>query len=393
VSLRIGDDDPMHYAAEELDDGLLRGIRDGKWLSEQDFPPLSYAIPGIVPEGLTVLAGAPKVGKSWLVLGWLLAIASPSGIALGGVLLPGARDVLYLALEDGDRRMQSRCRTLLANQFRPDDPIPARFQYLTAITPGQLLATIAAWLEIHQSGLVVVDTLGRALPPALNGETPYSRDYRVMSDLKAVADTWPGCSLLINHHDRKAVTADFVEAVSGTNGIAGGADTVIVLTRDRNQCDGLLQVTGRDVSEGAYALNFDAGLWALEGGSLETAAKAAETRRAETGLSDRSREIVEAVSRHPEGITAPDAAAELGIDAKTVATYLGRLVAGDRLTRRARGLYAPVESVEVLKTQINTSTLSTAPPGTSEGQEPHACPRHASTGYGPREDCPACETP
>jgi len=82
---------------------------------------------------------------------------------------------------------------------------PGRFQYVTAIRPGQLLATIAAWLKVHQSGLVVVDTLGRALPPALSGEAPYNRDYRIMSELKAVADTWPGSSLLMNHHDRKAV--------------------------------------------------------------------------------------------------------------------------------------------------------------------------------------------
>jgi len=251
---------------------LLEGIRDGEWLSWQEFPPLRYAVPGIVPEGLTVLAGAPKVGKSWLVLDWLLAVAADHGVALGGIPVPGARDVLYMALEDGDRRMQHRCRTLLANDYRPADPIPPRFQYLTAVPPNLLMATIAAWLEVYQSGLVVVDTLGRALPPAASGEAPYSRDYRIMSELKAIADAWPGCSLLMNHHDRKAVAPDFVDSVSGTNGIAGGADTVLALTRDRNEEDGLLQVTGRDVSEGAYALKFAAGIWRLEGGSLETAA-------------------------------------------------------------------------------------------------------------------------
>src|SRR5215471_7737794 len=100
----------------------------------------------------------------------------------------------------------------------------------------------------------------------------------------------------MNHHDRKAVSPDFVDSVSGTNGIAGGADTVLVLTRDRNESDGLLQVTGRDVSEGAYALTFSAGSWRLDGGSLATAAKAAATRRAEIGLSDRSRDIIEVVA-------------------------------------------------------------------------------------------------
>jgi AAA domain len=327
------------------DGDLLAGIRDGQWLDKQNFPPLRYAVPQLVPEGLSVLAGAPKVGKSWLVLGWLLAVAAGDGLALGGVQIPGARDVLYLALEDGDRRMQARCRTLLHNEYRPGDPIPHRFQYVTAVTPGTLIATIAAWLEVYQSGLVVVDTLGRALPPAMNGEAPYSRDYRIMSDLKAVADSWPGCSLLLNHHDRKAVTSDFVESVSGTNGIAGGADTVLVLTRDRNQSDGLLQVTGRDVSEGAYALTFDAGVWTLDGGDLEAAAKAAAARRAQISLGDRSRGIIEAVTSNDSPISPAEVAEELGISNDTAGKYLRRLAGTGRLAKAGRGLYTPLSEV------------------------------------------------
>lgn len=331
---------------------LLADIQDGEWLSRQHFDPLRYAVPGIVPEGLTVLAGAPKVGKSWIVLDWLLAVAATPGVALGGIDIPEPRDVLYLALEDGNRRMQSRCRTLLGNAYRPDDPIPAQFQsipaqfqYLTTVGPGQLIATIAAWLEMYQSGLVVVDTLGKALPDARAGEAPYSRDYRVMSELKAVADAWPGCSLLMNHHDRKAVTADFVESVSGTNGIAGGADTVLVLTRDRNQSDGLLQVTGRDVSEGAYALNFDAGVWTLEGGNLAAAAQASIARRAEHGLGDRSAEVVAFVNSGAEHVRAAKVAGHLGVNEKTASTYLARMADAGRLDRISRGLYGPVGSV------------------------------------------------
>ncbi len=319
---------------------LLGSIRDGQWLDRQKFAPLRYAVPGIVPEGLTVLAGAPKVGKSWIVLDWLLAVAS-GGVALGGIPVPAGRDVLYLALEDSDRRMQERSRRLLGNEWRPDEPIPPRFQYMTVVSPMLLIATIAAWLEVYQSGLVVVDTLGKVLPPAMNGETPYSRDYRIMSELHAVAASWPGCSLLMSHHDRKAVTADFVEAVSGTNGIAGGADTVLVLTRDRNQPAGLLQVTGRDVHEGAYALTFDGGIWSLDGGSLAAASESAEKRRAEIGVGDRSRDIIDAVCAHPDGVTAPDIAAKLGIDVKTAGAYLGRLAAAGRLARPSRGHYTP----------------------------------------------------
>jgi hypothetical protein len=160
-----------------------------------------------------------------------------------------------------------------------------------------------------------------------------------MSELKAIADNWPGCSLLMNHHDRKAASLDFVDSVSGTNGIAGGADTVLALTRDRNESDGLLQVTGRDVHEGAYALTFCGGVWRLEGGTLETAAKAAAARRAEIGLGDRSREILDAIAASPAPMAPAEVADQIGIDNDTAGRYLRRMHKAGRIEKAGRGLY------------------------------------------------------
>ena len=320
---------------------LLDGLCGGAWLDDQEFPPLRYHIPGVLPEGVSVLVGAPKIGKSWLVLGWGLADAA-GGVALSAVRADRARPVFYLALEDGDRRMQARCRTLL-----PGEPIPAGFGYMTEVVPGQIIATVAEYLERYgdREPLVIIDTLGRVLPPALPGESPYSRDYRVMAQLKALAGRWPGSSLLLAHHDRKAVSADFVESVSGTNGIAGGADTVLVLTRARGERNGLLQVTGRDVSEGEYALTFDAGAWALDGTSLDAAAAAARTRRTVAGLSDRSTDVTAFVARHPAGVRTADVAAALGLGEPIARTYLARLTDAGRITRPKRGIYAPANDV------------------------------------------------
>ena len=111
-------------------DRLLATLRDGAWLDAQVFPPLAYAVPGLIPEGSVLLVGAPKIGKSWLVLAVGLA-ASDGGKALG-VDIP-KRPVLYAALEDGDRRLQDRCRRLLAGER-----IPPEFQYLTVIEPGRV---------------------------------------------------------------------------------------------------------------------------------------------------------------------------------------------------------------------------------------------------------------
>jgi hypothetical protein len=362
---------PWEYDANGHGEGLLTGLRNGTWLDAQQFPPLAYAVPGIVPEGLTVLVGAPKIGKSWMVLGFALAVAS-GGMALSAVPVPAARDVLYLALEDGDRRMQSRCRATLDSPYRPADPIPVRFAYLTRITPGAMLATIGAWLEIHHGAgpLIIVDTLGKVMPPTLAGETPYARDYRVMGELKDLADYWPGTCLVICHHDRKAASADFVDSVSGTHGIAGGADTVLVLTRPRTEPAGLLQITGRDVTEAEYAVTFSGGNWALDGGSLAAAAAAATERHATANLGDRSADIVAFAGRNPAGIRAADVAAQFGMADNEARSYLSRLADVGRIKRASRGLYGGVANVaSVADTPSDATEATNATPLDDEDQQ------------------------
>src|SRR5699024_1661341 len=103
ADLRTGGD-PM----SDLD--LWGRLRPGDWLDAQVFPPLGYAVPGIIPEGFGLLAAPPKAGKSWFALGVLLDVARGAR-TLGGVDTGPARPVLYMALEDGDRRLQGRART------------------------------------------------------------------------------------------------------------------------------------------------------------------------------------------------------------------------------------------------------------------------------------------
>jgi hypothetical protein len=358
---------------EDRDAKLLAGLRNGAWLDAQDFPPLAYAVPDLIPEGVVLKVGPPKIGKSWMVLGYGLAVAD-GGKALGTIAVGPARPVLYLALEDGDRRMQDRCRRLLG-----PDPIPARLDYLTHLEPGQVLATIAAWLRRHGGSqpLVILDTLGKVMPPALPGESAYQRDYRVGSALKELADAHPGATLLVNHHDRKAASADFVDSVSGTNGLAGAADTILVLTRDRNETAGLLQVTGRDIPEGEYALCFtDGHCWQLDGADLGDAAKRARDVRATAGLGDRSAEVIRFAGEHPQGVTPAQVAQALGVEQNAARAYLSRLAEAGRLSKPRRGLYTPVASVATVASEgggtpeRNTRNGSNTPPGGLRPLEP-----------------------
>ncbi|SDQ98577.1 AAA family ATPase [Thermostaphylospora chromogena] len=319
------------------DEELLAGVRDGAWLDAQIFPALRYAVPGLIPEGFTILVGPPKAGKSWLMLGVLLAVAA-GGYAIGHIPTGPRRRVLYLALEDGDRRMQERCRALLG-----DAPIPPLFHYLTKIPPGRVLDVIRAFLRRHpDTALVVIDTLGKVMPPAVPGESAYQRDYRVGGALKDIADQNDGLAVVVLHHDRKATSEDFVDSVSGTHGLAGAADTIIVLARKRQQREGLLMVTGRDVTEAEYALTVEDGAWTLDGQSLEDAAERARQREETGGMSDTSIQILEFVRQHPDGVRSKEVAERFGDNAPR---YLQRLEEKGWLIKLKRGVYAAPEKI------------------------------------------------
>lgn len=387
VPLPPGDEPLPEEVRDTGDHGeLLHGLRTGRWLDAQTFPPLSYVVPGVIPEGFTLLVGPPKIGKSWLVLGCALALAS-GGRALGALSVK-SRPVLLLALEDGDRRMQDRCRVLLHG-----DPIPAGFEYMTSLArPGCVVETISKWLDRHagKDPLVILDTLGKVMPPALPGESSYQRDYRVGSALKRAVDAHPGAALVGNHHDRKAAADDFVDSVSGTHGLAGAADTVIVLARKRHEATGQLKVTGRDVAEGEYALTLDGGAWALDGADLDAAARAAEQARTTEGIGDRSAEIVAFVAEHPRGVRAAHVAEALDMDGKQAGIYLARAADAGRLARPSRGLYVPVGSVRSVESAAHLPAASNTP-NTPNSGPCERCGRPADRLVHGR--CPRCAYP
>lgn len=331
-------------------------IRDGAWLQAQTFPPMKWVVPDLVPEGMTILAGSPKVGKSWLVLSLALGI-SAGGKAFGSIDLGAPRPTLYLALEDGDRRLQKRSFALLGDQ----GTIPPNFHYITKGRPFELLDTIAVWLDEHrdEQPVVIVDTLAKIRPPENGGENAYERDYRHAGGLKSLIDPIEGGGLIAVHHVNKKQDGDFVDAVSGTNGIAGAADSTLVLRRNRTDDDGVLAITGRDVLEAEYAITQEHGTWTLAGGNIATAKGAAKETKATRDLSADAAAIVEHVLKYGP-ISPKDIAAQLQQPSDKVRMYLKRALEGGRIERRVRGMYGPVtttnqtEELEVLSFKRNT---------------------------------------
>ena len=260
------------------------------------------------------------------------------GIVLGEQVRQ--RPVLHLALEDSHRRLRQRSKVL-----RRDGRLPALWEHLLRIPVGYSAPeVIEAWIEQLPAGsappFVVVDTLGKVRPGKRPGEGVYEYDYRIGGRMKYLADSIPGASLAAVHHDRKAVSADFVDDVSGSNGLAGSADTLLIVRRDRNSADGVLLVTGRDVAEGAYAANFTDGLWSLIGDSWVTAAAAYAELAAVVGKGDTAQRIVRYVVDHSSA-TPKQVADVLGIKHDAAKQSLQRLHSDKRLDRNAGRYFLP----------------------------------------------------
>jgi AAA domain len=336
----------LALAQAEDDRRLLEGVRDGAWLDARHFDPLRWSVPGLIPEGLTLIVGPPKAGKSALILNLLLAV-SAGGVALSAIKCGPPRPVLYLALEDGDRRMQDRCRVMLGD----GEHIPDAFGYYTKLTePHRVPATIQAWLRAHpDTAMIVIDTLTQVLAMSRRhadaGENATVREYRNIDYLKRIAAERPGLCMVVLHHARKKTGeegGDFIERVSGTTGLTAAADTIMVVDRSRGEEAGLIQVTGRDLPEGEYAATF-ARLrnWRLDGGDLAAAARMATARRMGSALGADMRRLLDVIGAARDGIHTRELAELFPDWGAKVNTYAARLADRGLVIRAGRGLYYP----------------------------------------------------
>lgn len=223
-------------------------------LVRKDFPPPRYTVDGLLTEGLTILGGRPKQGKSWLSL--LIAWAVAAGYDLDGrTVLPGA--VLYLALEDTPRRLKQRLLMLNAGtKWRVPPGLTLHTSWPRADEGG--LTHIAAWANAQPRGMartVIVDTLAKFRPQPKAGSNSYADDYAAIGDLQKLCGTLDLSGIGV-HHTRKLRAEDPFDELSGTLGVSGAADSLWVLDRTRGQEAGELYLTGRDLPEATISLAF-----------------------------------------------------------------------------------------------------------------------------------------
>lgn len=252
-------------------------VRTAADLEGMVFPPPRWAVPGLIPEGLTILAGSPKVGKSWLALSLCLVVARGEKV-LGSVETePG--EVLLVALEDSFSRLKERIGILASGE----EPWPENLHLVNDCPRADQggIDFLDAYLEDHpEIRLVVIDTFQRFRKPSGRNSNMYADDYEAAGQLKRLADRHH-VGILVLHHTKKGQVVDPLEGVSGTMGLSGAADTTLVLTRSRGQGRAELFITGRDVEERTLALQFEEGLWTVDGNAEEV------------GLSKQRRQIID----------------------------------------------------------------------------------------------------
>ena len=236
-------------------------------LMAREIPPVRWIVPGIVPEGVALLAGKPKLGKSWLALGLCVAVAS-GGVTFGTVHVEKGA-ALYLALEDNERRRQFRLAKILAGAEVPDG-----LHYsieCPRLDEGGVKA-IEDWLRSRPDArLVVIDTLAKIRPRQRRGANTYQENYEALEALLPLAARY-NLAILVVHHLRKMAATDPLEEVNSSIGLTGGVDGVMILKRERTRADATLFVAGRDVEEEKeFALRWDQNTagWALVGSAKE----------------------------------------------------------------------------------------------------------------------------
>lgn len=304
-------------------------LGDFNALRNREFAPVRFIVPDYIPEGLTPLVGSPKIGKSWMTLDTAFAVAS-GGETLGVTCETG--DVLLLALEDNERRLQSR-----TFKMRPDAAVwPERLRYATEwpLADDGGLAAIRDWLiETPEARLVVVDVLGRFRSGRKKVDTLYEGDYAALVALQKLASEFRVAIVVVHHTRKGAALDDPFEKVSGTQGLAGAADAVAILSH--NGQGTTLYGRGRDIETFDVAIKFnpDTCVWDVLG-------EATAVRR-----SDERAKILGALLNAGEGgMTAGEIAGFADMKEHNVRNLLSKMVAAGEVQKLERGRYGVIRS-------------------------------------------------
>ena len=210
-------------------------------LMQKQFAPIKWILPNFITEGCILFVGRPKIGKSWLAL--QIGMATSAGdMTLGEQCESG--DVLYCALEDNERRLQFRLGGLQGAGAKVDLSHITFATEMPRIDDGAI-GYLKEWVaRVDNPRLIIIDCLEKVRAPVTAKQTAYTNDYTALEQFRTFANKHH-VAVVVVHHDRKLDAADPFDTVSGTLGLNGAADTVIVIKKEG--AGAILHATGRDI--------------------------------------------------------------------------------------------------------------------------------------------------
>ena len=303
---------------------------DALAIYKREFPTPVFVIEGLLPRGLTLGAGRPKVGKSWLALQLAVAVAFGEP-ALGRFHVPMAGRVTYLALEETEGRTHRRLKQIIPTADARLQNILFLFQAKPLMSGGA--AELDAFLAAHPSELVIVDTLLAFVAAHSSRQDVLRSDYSEVNTLRQIAEKH-STAILCVAHSRKAA-GDAVDSIIGTSGTTAACDSVWQLQRLPTG-EASLTLKGRELEEALYALRFNTSApygWQVIG------------EGAEVGMSAERRDILTVLQQ--EGAKRPaDIARLLGNkNVVTVRRLIQKLSADGLIRKQSDGTYVPSPDV------------------------------------------------
>lgn len=265
-------------------------------LSKKTFPPLSWVVEDILPEGCYILSARPKVGKSWLALQICLGVAFGSSV-LGKKVTPGK--AIYLALEDNPRRLQDRLKQLKPEGYSTPNLVLYN-NWLSFDNGG--LEKIAELLELHRPKILVIDTLAKVRPKMGRNSSVYESDYNALAPLTELANKYRCCILIVTHNRKGKSDVDALEQVSGSLGLTGAVDGALVIDGVRTDKHYKLSLIGRDIpNDDELAISRKSnGEWEILGQAKQVF------------ISEERKQITELLKLHPKGLRPKEISEILG---------------------------------------------------------------------------------
>jgi len=278
-------------------------------------PVVEWILPGMIPDGYSIVAGRPKTGKSFLLLDVALAVAN-GGHALGKIPVEQG-DVLYMALEDPEGRVVRRARHVLGT-----DILPEGFHFLSrAAVPylrggGMVSEFLRSFKERGCPGLrlVVIDTMAMVRPPRGRQGDIAKEDYDLGARVAGLSREL-GTAIIGVFHAAQSETADPLDQIAGTYGVTAAADGTCLLRRDRDTSEGVLMGTSREGADYQVAMRSENGRWRI----VDQIPRAGNA-----GLGRRSREVL-AVLMEAGPMSAAEVALRIGVESARAQAVLGRL--------------------------------------------------------------------